>query len=117
MTKAEYASYLRSDHWHNVKKRYRKSRLPWKCGCCQGIKKLDLHHKTYKRLGSERLTDLLPLCRDCHSAVHELVRGGVQLWPATRRYRKKLGKKMTKRPGHKGHKYLEHRRQLGRPRR
>ena len=33
---------------------------------------VDLHHKTYERIGSELLTDLEPLCRPCHNALHVL---------------------------------------------
>lgn len=39
---------------------------------------VDLHHKTYKRLGEERLTDLLPLCRLHHDLAHDLEQEGRQ---------------------------------------
>ena len=29
----------------------------------------DCHHKTYKRLGNERVSDLKALCRDCHERI------------------------------------------------
>ena len=32
--------------------------------------KVELHHHTYDRLGCELLTDLVPLCRQHHAAVH-----------------------------------------------
>jgi predicted HNH restriction endonuclease len=33
-----------------------------------------MHHKTYKRFGAERLTDLLPLCSKHHAMTHKVVR-------------------------------------------
>lgn len=33
-----------------------------------------MHHKTYKRLGKERLTDLILLCEDCHLELHYRVK-------------------------------------------
>ena len=32
----------------------------------------DLHHRSYDRFGVEAFTDLLPLCRDCHTRLHDL---------------------------------------------
>lgn len=68
-----YQEYIRSGAWREVKRRYRASRLPQTCFVCNGSV-VDLHHKTYKRLGRERLTDLLPLCRAHHAAAHNLLR-------------------------------------------
>lgn len=31
---------------------------------------IDLHHLTYERIGCERDTDVIPLCRSCHKLVH-----------------------------------------------
>jgi hypothetical protein len=66
-----YRDYLRSDHWHELRERYRASQLPQVCFVCWDPN-VDLHHKTYKRLGEERLTDLLPLCRLHHDLAHKL---------------------------------------------
>lgn len=65
-----YAQYLRSEHWANLKRRYRESRLPQACLGC-GDPRFQMHHRTYTRLGHELLTDLMPLCGDCHQAVHD----------------------------------------------
>jgi hypothetical protein len=70
-TKASYAAYLRSDHWRDVKKRYRASAMPQACVVC-GEARVDLHHRTYERLGHEELTDLVPLCRQHHGEAHRL---------------------------------------------
>jgi hypothetical protein len=74
-----YREYLYSDAWRNVRERYRASAhpepgyrttgLPQTCTVCHD-ENVDLHHKTYKRLGEERLTDLVPLCRLHHDQLH-----------------------------------------------
>lgn len=37
---------------------------------------LNLHHKTYKRLGCERPEDVVLICERCHSRVHRWFNGG-----------------------------------------
>lgn len=66
---ASYADYLRSDHWSDMKDRY-KARWPdMKClGCAD--RSAEMHHVSYDRLGDEGLRDLIPLCRTCHSDMH-----------------------------------------------
>jgi len=84
---AGYAAYIRSPEWAAVRRRYWASKLPKVCYCCGvGGQPLDLHHRTYKNLGQERLMDLLPLCRRCHGAVHDLVDeiGWAKLWGAAK---------------------------------
>lgn len=72
---ASYDQYLASTHWRETRARYQAAPdLPQACIC--GETEVDLHHKTYVRLGEERLTDLVPLCRRCHHMVHLLVRRG-----------------------------------------
>jgi hypothetical protein len=69
----DYAAYIASEHWLDVKRRYRASRLPQCCLVC-GCKSVDLHHRTYKRFGREHLTDLVPLCRDHHDECHRVIK-------------------------------------------
>jgi phage terminase large subunit GpA-like protein len=70
-----YNEYLRSDHWNKIKRKYRMSRKrPQHCWCCGSKNNLQLHHKTYKRLGKEKLNDLLLICDECHSQLHNLVK-------------------------------------------
>jgi hypothetical protein len=68
-----YQDYLtRSPHWHMLKRQY--SKVP--CYCCNewyGFK-LDLHHRSYERLGAELPSDLVKLCKFCHTYGHELIR-------------------------------------------
>ena len=80
-----YAAYLRSNHWEQVKRRYRESDRPQRCPC--GARAADLHHLTYERIGREELTDLIALCRDCHRKTHR--KRDDPDW--TRAYRRKEG--------------------------
>lgn len=73
---ADYWGYLRSPHWQRTRTQYRCSSEPQDCICGE-TEELQLHHKTYERLGEERLDDLTPLCRRCHAMVHDQVRRGL----------------------------------------
>jgi hypothetical protein len=94
-----YRAYIQSNAWRDVKRRYRASKLPQGCYIC-GSRPVDLHHKTYKRLGREHLTDLLPLCRTHHDATHTLLNAkrseGANpakwnYWTAAKRLKRQLG--------------------------
>jgi DNA-binding Lrp family transcriptional regulator len=74
----EHAAYLRSPHWRAVRERY-KSKRPWVCGVCPRTNRLHLHHLTYERLGRERLSDLIPLCRTHHMRAHRREANGAPL--------------------------------------
>ena len=66
----DYHDYLQSNEW----KRRRKIALKFwnhKCSLCNGGKNLDVHHRTYERLGKENLNDLIVLCRSCHKLFHD----------------------------------------------
>lgn len=66
-----YDAYMRSMEWQMVKQRWRNDPLrPHACERC-GDTPYDLHHRTYARLGRERLSDLEALCRACHQVEHE----------------------------------------------
>lgn len=68
---ADKAAYMRTAKW----KKIRKAKLDQtrgqceKCGSWMGRK--DVHHKTYNRLGHERLEDLIVLCTHCHEIEDE----------------------------------------------
>lgn len=68
-----YYDYLKSPKWKSTKIRYLKSKMPKCCGVCgaEWNNSMVFHHKTYKRLGDEKLMDIVPLCRPCHQAVHD----------------------------------------------
>jgi hypothetical protein len=101
MTKSEYHTYLKSDHWKNVKVRYFSSKRPKVCDICGSDKEINLHHKTYTRLGHEYLTDLIVLCRDCHEAVHSFLKSkdrpkNITLIRAVRKIKQRFGLRRRK---------------------
>jgi hypothetical protein len=70
MTKDEYEQYRESPHWILVSRHIRQMRK--KCERCAFPYELNVHHLNYDRLGKERDTDLILLCRSCHSREHLL---------------------------------------------
>lgn len=65
----KYDAYLRSSEWRRIRDGALR-RAGWKCTRCQSTQKLEVHHLTYVRLGSERPDDLLVLCKICHEGQH-----------------------------------------------
>ncbi len=64
-----YKAYLKSKGWKA--KRERALQLARnKCQVCNAGKHLNVHHRTYERVGFERDDDLTVLCRDCHTLYH-----------------------------------------------
>ena len=93
---SNYKKYLKSPHWREFKNRvytYLKDRNQF---CCEFCRKSDLilhiHHKTYKRMGNERIGDVFLLCENCHFGIHKLEKQNkkLNLWKATKIYRKLL---------------------------
>ncbi len=64
-----YDDYLRSDHWREVRRRCL-WRWDYRCAVCNSSQFVDVHHRTYERLGAERETDVIALCRRCHDLYH-----------------------------------------------
>lgn len=66
-----YKEYLQTPHWK--RKREEKVRAAGRrCQLCnRDSVSLNVHHRTYERLGEELDEDLTVLCRDCHSTFHE----------------------------------------------
>ena len=62
--------YLKSAHWRRVRE-IALGDFEYRCAICYSPKDLDVHHRTYERLGNERVSDLTVLCRSCHSLFHE----------------------------------------------
>lgn len=102
LTKKDYYNYIKSEKWKETRKRFYDSNLyknlkkgnkGWICYCCKSDSKpLDLHHRTYKRLGEENISvDLVPVCRDCHNDIHTLFKSvdKITLWEATKKIKNK----------------------------
>lgn len=74
-----YREYLKAEHWKETRQAAIE-RAGSRCALCtyQGDQ-VDVHHRTYERLGEELPEDLAVLCHDCHEA-YELglqIQGGV----------------------------------------
>ncbi len=64
-----YREYLQTDGWRAT--RIRQLQIAHgRCRVCNGADQLDVHHRTYVRLGKERDSDLIVLCRGCHDVFH-----------------------------------------------
>lgn len=66
----KYEQHIRSARWKNMKRDFRKLRGN-KCERCGSGHNLELHHKTYERLGHELIKDLELLCSGCHSVADQ----------------------------------------------
>jgi 5-methylcytosine-specific restriction endonuclease McrA len=75
----EYRAYIgppRSPAWE-AKRRKKLEQQGYRCERCKrhktqlrrGLEWLEVHHRTYVRLGRERLSDLQVLCNTCHERV------------------------------------------------
>jgi hypothetical protein len=88
-----YSEYLKTPHWKDVRKRYWNCKLHRRtCYACGSNDNLQVHHKSYRRIGNEHLNDLCLLCDNCHRETHRIERerpGGI-LFGAAKRLRKNL---------------------------
>lgn len=65
-----YKDYLKTNHWKNIRSIIRK-KYKNKCRSCKTTENLEVHHKTYKNIGNEKLSNLTLLCRNCHQKAHD----------------------------------------------
>jgi len=66
-----YKEYLRTPHW-KCRREEKLHAAGRRCQVCnRSSVPLEVHHRTYERLGEELDGDLTVLCRDCHSTFHE----------------------------------------------
>jgi len=70
MSWTEYQDYLKSPRWTKVREQAL-ARFDWRCAACHSGEHLNVHHRTYERVGHEYLTDLTVLCRYCHKVLHK----------------------------------------------
>lgn len=66
-----YKSYLKTEHWQHFRKEVIEH-YDGKCAVCNSEKDLNVHHRSYKNRGRETFNDVVLLCRDCHSKIHEI---------------------------------------------
>jgi 5-methylcytosine-specific restriction endonuclease McrA len=72
-----YNDYLLSPEW---KSKREKVLVFWghRCALCNSPIRVEVHHRTYDRMGQELMTDLIPLCDKCHERHSIFMRRGVE---------------------------------------
>jgi DNA-binding MarR family transcriptional regulator len=66
-----YEEYLKTPEWQATRARMLKL-AGYRCQVCNGKHNgLNVHHRTYERLGEERDSDLVVLCLLCHQMFHD----------------------------------------------
>lgn len=61
--------YLKTEHWKQVRA-MALANAGNRCQLCNNDRSLQVHHRTYERVGHEDLKDLTVLCGRCHRAFH-----------------------------------------------
>lgn len=61
----KYSDYLKTDEWDELRRRT-KERDGYRCILCNSSEQLQVHHRTYERVGSESIDDLSTICDPCH---------------------------------------------------
>lgn len=74
MTSLEYQEYMKSQQWQE-RRLAKLEHAKFKCEKCGERNGLEVHHKTYERLGHEKSSDLIVLCKACHWIADEDHRG------------------------------------------
>ena len=69
-TQLPYSEYLKTEWWQQRRVKAL-ARAEHRCQVCNSDKRLEIHHRTYERLGHERDADLVVLCRTCHQLFHD----------------------------------------------
>ena len=72
MKKILYKEYLKSSAWGYLKNLVLKA-AEHRCRLCNSDKRLQVHHRTYERIGHERIADLFVLCENCHGRFHDKI--------------------------------------------
>jgi hypothetical protein len=67
--RTRYRAYLLTDEWRTRRNRILKL-VAYRCERCGAKRGIEVHHKTYERLGCEQDQDLEALCPDCHREHH-----------------------------------------------
>jgi hypothetical protein len=76
-----YSAYRVSPDWQ-AKRLAALETAENRCQLCCSEKDLEVHHRTYERLGHERPADLTVLCEDCHVRFHNRLVVGPQSYEA-----------------------------------
>jgi len=71
--KMNYREYLKTEHWQNCRDEMLclSNHRCFLCNAPSHETQLQVHHKSYERLGNEHIMDLIVLCADCHAKFHD----------------------------------------------
>jgi 5-methylcytosine-specific restriction endonuclease McrA len=69
MITPQYQTYLNSIKWKSKRLKVLQ-RAKFRCEQCKSRQATQVHHKTYKRIFNEPLSDLLAVCAPCHRKIH-----------------------------------------------
>lgn len=61
----EYSTYLQTTRWKLLRDEVL-ARDGYRCRVCNSRECLEVHHRTYERIGNEDFDDLTTLCCRCH---------------------------------------------------
>src|ERR1017187_326635 len=64
-----YAEYLQSPEW-KVRRKKALQFAGYRCQICNSKEELNVHHRSYERIGHEHMGDLVTLCKNCHEIFH-----------------------------------------------
>jgi 5-methylcytosine-specific restriction endonuclease McrA len=64
----DYMQYINSPEWRMKARTAREQ--AGECALCTSTTSLEVHHRTYVRLGHEHPKDLIVLCSRCHRRHH-----------------------------------------------
>lgn len=84
-----YADYIASPAWQ-ARREMTIALWGGRCALCYAAGALDVHHRTYDRLGHELPSDLVALCPTCHEAYHRWSAPAPRATEADRSYRRRL---------------------------
>lgn len=70
-----YESYLQSPEWAS-KRQLALERDGGRCRICLTTTALHVHHATYAHFGDEHPDELVTVCENCHTAIHQLAGPG-----------------------------------------
>ena len=82
----DYKAYLESSKWKTLKKELKKLKKNQKCRACGRTGWVQLHHKTYRFVGTSKEQDgIVAMCGKCHLRTHRYAKNkDVSVLRATR---------------------------------
>jgi 5-methylcytosine-specific restriction endonuclease McrA len=69
-----YQQYLLSAEWRAIRQA-KLAEAGYRCILCNRSGPLQVHHRSYARLGREHSSDLVVLCKNCHQRHHGVLEG------------------------------------------